>query len=517
MKKEANPTKEHYKQLRILSCEQLWSEEVPLFDKASPQERMERVSVIRAVGVAFSECGTDAQKEQARQWLRGLLQDPAEKIRRYAMAALPKIGSSETEESELLSLLRKTDSDREQKFLAQTLEKIGGAATLETRATGGFGALDKAVQKVEANLARAQSPSSVSFEKTLAQFEGVQVLLHCRVGLEQFEEEELKERSKADAKFRLVRTGKGIVELAPVGPFKLADIYALRCFSTASIVMGTVPGAHEATDVEALAQAITSPAARHILEAFTEGPIRYRLEFAAKGHQRSVVRSLANRVYALCPQLLNDSRNAPWEITVFESARGCSVELSPKLRPDPRFSFRKGDVPAASHPPLAACMVRLAGRLDRETVWDPFCGSGLELIEAALRGGVRQVFGTDRSEEAIAIAAENLAAAPLPPVRTRFACCDFRDSATVEGLGANTVSLLLTNPPLGRRVPIPDLRGLIEDLFAVAADVLLPGGRLVFVNPLPVEPKGRALKLQFRQKVDLGGFYCRLEKYVKLP
>ena len=77
------------------------------------------------------------------------------------------------------------------------------------------------------------------------------------------------------------------------------------------------------------------------------------------------------------------------------------------------------------------------------------------------------------------------------------------------------MSLVITNPPLGRRVPIPNLRELIADLFSAAADVLEPGGRLVFVNPLPVRPAGRALQQEFRRKVDLGGFNCHLEMYRK--
>src|SRR5205085_6866374 len=109
------------------------------------------------------------------------------------------------------------------------------------------------------------------------------------------------------------------------------------------------------------------------------------------------------------------------------AAHGDSVELRPRLSPDPRHAHRLADVPAASHPPLAACMARLAGRQENESVWDPFCGSGLELIERALLGGVRRVFGSDRSAEAVAITGRNFAAAQPGTVAARFTCCDFRD------------------------------------------------------------------------------------------
>jgi 23S rRNA G2445 N2-methylase RlmL len=516
MKDKDRPSpKEHYQKMRVLSCEQLWSGEVPKFDQASPQKRIEQVGLIRAIGVVFSESGTPVQKETVRQWLQKLLQDPAEKVRRYAMVALPKIGAAEKEETELLSLLQKTSSDREKKFLAQTLEKIGGRATLEVANEDRHGSLHRTAQKVEANLARAENPGTILFEKALSDFEGIRIHLRGRSGLEQIIRDEVEENTAHGGKFRVLQSAKALVAIAPTRAFSLSDLYTFRCFSSASIVLGAVKSGDEANTVDQLAKVIASAPSQRLFESLTDGPIRYRLEFSTRGHQRSIVRQLTNRVYALSPRLLNDSRNAPWEINIFQTQSGLSVELSPRLRPDPRFAYRRRDIPAASHPPLAACMARLAGRQDGDIVWDPFCGSGLELIESTLLGSVQHLFGTDRSEEAILIAQENLRSAWKTSLQTTFTCCDFRDFEDVTGLGPNTVSLIITNPPMGRRVPVADLRALIEDLFSVAATVLRPGGRLVFANPLPVKPAGHLLHLDFRQKVDLGGFHCHVEKYSK--
>ena len=60
---------------------------------------------------------------------------------------------------------------------------------------------------------------------------------------------------------------------------------------------------------------------------------------------------------------------------------------------------------------------------------------------------------------------------------------------------------IVTNPPMGKRVPIANLPRLIADLFAAAATVLQPGGRLVFANPLPMESPNPTLKLHSRQVV----------------
>ena len=162
-------------------------------------------------------------------------------------------------------------------------------------------------------------------------------------------------------------------------------------------------------------------------------------------------------------------------------------------------------------------MARLAGRVENEIVWDPFCGSGTELIEAALPGGVKYIYGTDLSAAAIANAKANFASAGLGLIPAKFVCSDFREFARREKLETNAVTLIITNPPMGQRVLTPDLRHLIGDLFNVAAKTLKPGGRLVFANPLRMENPQPTLKLQSRQVVDFGGFDCCLEKYLKLP
>jgi len=317
-------------------------------------------------------------------------------------------------------------------------------------------------------------------------------------------------------KFRILKVQSGLVAITPVAPFTLADIYTLRCFATVGFFLGHVRSSNPTESIDGLASAMTSPVSRTVLTAFTEGSIRYRLEFVSKGHQRGAVRLLANRAYAMCPEILNDPRSAPWSMDILPTGDGISVELRPKLTPDPRFTYRKDDIRAASHPPLAACMARLGGRGNYEIVWDPFCGSGLELIERALLGGVERVYGTDLNPDAISVCRANFAAVNVNPVALKLACCDFRDYAKLEGLESKSVTLIITNPPMGKRVRVPSLRGLIRDLFAAAAVVLKPGGRLIFANPWRIEPQDPSLKLKYRKVVDLGGFNCRLEMYLKV-
>ncbi len=512
--------KEHYQTLRQLTPEALWNLEVPTFNSAPPSERIHNVSVVRAVGVVFSETGSSEQKAAALAWLRELVHDPEEKVRRYAMAALPKLGSGEEEETQLLSLATKASGPRETQFLAKTLERIGGSETLKAAHASPLGPLAVDAQKLEANIARRQGQGGISLTKTLAPFKDLRVNLECRTGLEPILLEELAQTRRLKNLLRVVHSQRGGLEMAIERPFSLNDLHALRCFSQVYFVLGELPplprqGAPLPS--EAIASLISSELATHIFTSLSEGPIRYRLEFPSRKADATLVEHITSRVFKQKPFLLNDSRESPWEVQVHESSHGISVELHPKLRPDPRFAYRRGDVPAASHPPLAAALARVAelGTFKDERIWDPFCGSGLELAECILRGHVTEIFGTDLSPAAVTVAQNNLdsvltGTAGKPAIHLK--ACDFREGP--KTLGAKDLTLMITNPPLGKRVPVADLRVLMAGIFTLAERVLRPGGRLVLVNPLERLPHGGRLRLSLRQRVDVGFAHLHVEKYV---
>ena len=523
-----------YKQLRDVPKEQLWTQEVARFNEASPRERMEGVALIRAVGMIFSRFGTEEEKEAVRSWLITLLKDPQEKIRRYALAALPKVGAGEEAEKEMLSLLKDGAQEREKKHLGRALEKVGGVATLMAiEETGGV--LPGITElKVKAAVSRRENPGAIRMEALLPLDEGMRIFLRCRRGLEGFVRDEAEE-VLSSAVFAIEVTEPGCVTLLPKKPFSLAMLYKLRCFATVGFSLGTVDaGAGTQNDiqksrwVESLARCIGSTCARSIMLAGTEGAARYRLEFAGLGHQRGMVRQVVDRAYELSPEILNDARQSLWSVDVLpmvgEGRAGhgksmASVELRPRLYPDPRLTYRQDDIAAASHPPLAACMVRLAGvgkAEVQEVIWDPFCGSGIELVESALQGGVATIQGTDLDDRAIDVARANFAAARIESTEARFTVCDFRDARREAEIVAGSISLIISNPPLGRRVRIPDMKGLFADFYTAVSRALGLGGRLVFVNPLRTGPEDPSLKLEFQKTVDLGGFNCRLEMYRKV-
>ena len=503
-KDNGNSDKERYRKLRQLNWGRLWEEEVPRFDMATPGERAANVALIRAVGVVFAENGKASQNAAVRRWLRALLDDPHEKIRRYAMAALPKVGAGREEEKDLLTLLQKTGNDREKKFLTDALDKIAGEQTLAVEG----GIPPQTEQKALASVARAQNPGVIQKHQLLHDFRGLKIHFRTRRGLEPFVVEEVQ----ANPKLRVIEQTGGLVIAEPTGPFTVSDLYTARCFGT----VGLAPSGEAAT-LEESARIMTSPATLQMLRAFTKGTIRYRIDFVSKGHQRGAIKQLANLVFAQCPEILNDPREAIWSVDIHSTKRGDLLELRPRLKPDPRFDYRVKDIPAASHPPLAACMARLADLQNDETVWDPFCGAGAELIECALLGRVKKLHGTDLSGEALVAAKTNLAAAGVDPLIAEFVRCDFRDYKKHTNIRHGSVSLMISNPPLGMRIPIPNLRELLIDLFETAAVVLKPGGRLVFINPIKSPTLSHpALRRDYHRAVDMSGFDCGLEKFVKL-
>jgi hypothetical protein len=67
--------------------------------------------------------------------------------------------------------------------------------------------------------------------------------------------------------------------------------------------------------------------------------------------------------------------------------------------------------------------------------------------------------------------------------------------------------------PLGKRVPVENLRALLGGVFAEAERLLQPGGRLVLINPAGDSFRVPLLKLALRQKVDLGFGHFPLERW----
>jgi predicted RNA methylase len=273
----------------------------------------------------------------------------------------------------------------------------------------------------------------------------------------------------------------------------------------------------------AVVRALTSPEARVILGTWTIGYARFRLAWAGGGHKRAVVWRIAQEVAERTaseawlegtgggPKLVNDPTESTWEARVEVTPRSVRVELTPRID-DPRFAYRTKDVPGASHPPLAAALARVGEARADDVVWDPFMGAGTELVERAVLGPYHEMYGSDLDERAIAAARANVRAAGVERVTLAVA-----DALAWAPRG---VSLIVTNPPMGRRVTrTADLVPMLERFVEHAGRVLPPGGRLVWVSPFPERTAAAGaragLELQYAQAVDMGGFRAEIQRFVR--
>ena len=93
------------------------------------------------------------------------------------------------------------------------------------------------------------------------------------------------------------------------------------------------------------------------------------------------------------------------------------------------------------------------------------------------------------------------------------------DAATGATPANGTVDLVITNPPMGRRIERGRHADLLERFVARAAAVLKPGGRLVWLVPEPRAVHTRAaqagLVLLRAFTVDMGGFPAALSVHEK--
>jgi 23S rRNA G2445 N2-methylase RlmL len=189
------------------------------------------------------------------------------------------------------------------------------------------------------------------------------------------------------------------------------------------------------------------------------------------------------------------------------------VELVPRLS-DPRFAYRKGDVPAASHPTIAAALIRAATTRKADVVWDPFVGSGTELCERAIAGSYATLTGSDVDPAALEVARANLEACGAHDVTLLAG-----DATSLRPPGPRP-TLIVTNPPLGRRVQrSAALAPLLDRFVTHAAELLAPGGILSWISPFPERTRDVAercrLLMMRALEVDLGGFDAELQVWRK--
>jgi len=440
-----------------------------------------------------------ADDAEARALVLARMHDPAVRVRRAAASALGKLGGDDARAALLARWDASDVTADERRVLAEALGKVGGGDALAR-----LRALDA---RDDAELARRRDRALLMADRSAQRDEDSQVIgdvpppspvklrLGCRAGLADMLVEEL---AAAGIAAKALVDNEAELELAR----PLSALFTSHLWASVAVRM-PLPAPSGDDDLAAtLVRAITAPAMRALLRAWTRGPIRWRLGFAS-GHKRSVVWRVARDVTAAAPELVNDPTATTWDILVDDSAR--TLDLVPRRLHDPRFAWRVAEVPAASHPSVAAALVRVAGVRADDRVWDPFCGSAMELVERARCGPARRLVGSDVDDAALAAARANAAAAG---VAIELVQGDARSYAPGE------VDLAITNPPLGSRVHV-DAAALLVEAVPNIAKQLAPGGRLVWITPAfrKTTPACERAGLSRTRSlpVDLGGVRGHLE------
>jgi 23S rRNA G2445 N2-methylase RlmL len=419
--------------------------------------------------------------------------------RRWAARGLGQLDAPDAEvEAALLEALGDADLPLK-RAIAEALGKVGsersrdpllgatGDPELERRARRSLLLLERASTR--------QHRSSIRLDAPLGR--PARLLARSRSGLAAFVAEELGELGP-----RVTSPGSVAFEFGG----SLRELYRARIATDFGVVVS--PARPLPATPESLATLVTSPDALAVFRAWTEGPLRFRLSFSAGGHRRAEAWRVAELVADRSGELVNDTRDAPWEVVVGARFERDGILLVPRGA-DERFTYRVRDVPAASHPTLAAAHARVAGARREDVVWDPFVGSGLELVERARLGPYRRLLGSDLDPRALAAARENLNSAGIE------ARLELGDSLALAPPG---VSLILTNPPMGRRVARDGtVRELLTAFVAHASRVLVRGGRLVWLSPLPelTESAGRqaGFRVETAATVDMQGFDADLQVF----
>ena len=432
------------------------------------------------------------------------LDDEDPKTRRNAAIALGKARADHVEDALLAAWDREKRVDH-LRSLAASLGKVGSAKALSRL---------HALPVDDPELARIASQSVLILTRTLhrgspSAVDGskppprpVPIVFRCRSGLEPILESEFGAEWKPRA------AGKGEVHATLSGP--LDGAFIARTALEFALLLPPVKVPKDSTPeavTDAVAEALTSPDARLVFDTWTEGQVRYRLAWAKGGHRRADVWRVAKRVSERAPELVNDPTESTWEVLVQESPEKLRIEISPRKLVDPRFTYRERDVPAASHPTLAAALARIAGTRADDVVWDPFVGSATDLIERARLGAYRELRGTDIDSAALDAARVNLKLAGV------HADLTLADACTHAPRG---VTLILTNPPMGHRVlRHANLAELLERFVAHVAATLVPGGRMVWISPMGERTKAWAhaagLGLELAHDVDMGGFTAQIQ------
>jgi 23S rRNA G2445 N2-methylase RlmL len=191
--------------------------------------------------------------------------------------------------------------------------------------------------------------------------------------------------------------------------------------------------------------------------------------------------------------------NAAVEIwlTIHGDMAVCGLRLSDRSMRHRKYKLEH--LPASLRPTIAAAMVRAADCRPGHTVLDPMCGAGTILAECATAGGQRRNSGTSMIGGDVEIEALRAARSNLRTFLDEPRLC--RWDARQMPLASESVDRIVTNPPFGRQLGLPEDTALLYRYMLEEYNrVLRPNGRAaILVSDIrPLREAG--LRVQWKQE-----------------
>jgi hypothetical protein len=442
------------------------------------------------------------------------LEDPDFAVQRAGIVALGKLNREHLRafpiEARLIEMFPLA-AGPERRAIIETLGKIGGVIaantlnTVEGESDFEKQLLDKARLCLERFREQVTDADRVNLDVPLE--ERFTLSLGFRRGLSRIVAGQLSPL------FRVEEDGPTHLRLRNFwGP--LNQVFRSRSVLSVAIELPLERAASDHEQINRIVELITCEKLLRLFERLSIGKPRLRFAMVGEGHRRAFLWALSERLTATTTRLSANPNQSHWEVRI-DLSNEPRLFLEPHRFSDPRFGYRVTDISGASHPTIAAALAHLLGCQDNDVIWDPFVGSGLELIERGLLGPYQELIGTDIDPKALDAAHANLRSAGLQ--RVRLMPVDARKAAPRDVTG------IVTNPPLGaRHVRDGQLFELLIEFLTNARRWLVPGGRLVWLSPMPARTAEHARSLGFLVErggiIDISGLSPELQVFrVPLP
>jgi len=243
----------------------------------------------------------------------------------------------------------------------------------------------------------------------------------------------------------------------------LRQLAAFRMYSALSVVMGNY-NENRLTDYAAAVAALDRSRSRGVLSALDTESVTFRID------------PLPDR-WALRDRISAELnwRNEPgdWQVNITRRDDLLLAQVG-ALYHSRRFPAMR-HVPASTNPIVAALLLQLLKPKSGDVVYDPFCGSGTLLAEAAAYNDDLVLLGSDLSQPGLAVASSN---------QRHFSqglliCADAAELPVM----ANSVGRVVANIPFGKRVGShADNVTLYPAFLGELTRVLRPDGRAVLLT-----------------------------------